>query len=183
MRSRGVLSDEQWEKIRPHLPKLSSRGRPWADNRACLEGILWVLRTGARWRDVPEPFPSGSTCWRRLKLWSEQDVWLNMWRAFLRELDDGQLLDWEECFVDGTFASAKKRGDAVGKTKRGKGTKLMVVADGQGIPVGISLHSASPAEVTLVEETLDTVQVNDAQMMRLIADKAYDSAPLRKRLA
>lgn len=108
MRSRGVLSDEQWEKIRPHLPKLSSRGRPWADNRACLEGILWVLRTGARWRDVPEPFPSGSTCWRRLKLWSEQDVWLNMWRAFLRELDDGQLLDWEECFVDGTFASAKK---------------------------------------------------------------------------
>ncbi len=59
----------------------------------------------------------------------------------------------------------------------------MVVADGQGIPVGISLHSASPAEVTLVEETLDTVQVNEAQLMRLIADKAYDSAPLRKRLA
>ena len=59
----------------------------------------------------------------------------------------------------------------------------MVVADGQGIPVGISLHSATPAEVTLVEETLDTVQVNDAQMMRLIADKAYDSAPLHKRLA
>lgn len=49
--------------------------------------------------------------------------------------------------------------------------------------MGISLHSATPAEVTLVEETLDTVQVNDAQMMRLIADKAYDSAPLRKRLA
>ena len=108
MRSHGVLSDAQWEKIYPYLPQLSSRGRPWADDRACLEGILWVLRTGARWRDVPEPFPSGSTCWRRLKLWSEQEVWLHMWRAFLRELDNGQLLDWEECFVDGTFASAKK---------------------------------------------------------------------------
>ena len=77
----------------------------------------------------------------------------------------------------------KKRGDAVGKTKRGKGTKLMVVADGQGIPVGVSLHSASPAEVTLVEETLKTVQVNGTQLTRLIADKAYDSAPLRMRLA
>ena len=58
----------------------------------------------------------------------------------------------------------------------------MVVADGQGIPVGISTHPASPAEVTLVDETLGTVQVNEAQMRRLIAEKAYDSAPLRERL-
>ncbi len=72
----------------------------------------------------------------------------------------------------------KKRGDAVGKTKRGKGTKLMVVADGQGIPVGISLHSASPAEVTLVEETLDTVQVNDAQLVRLIAETVGSKAKI-----
>jgi hypothetical protein len=55
------LTDSQWEKIRPHPPefKRSRRGgRPPADNRACFEGILWVLRSGARWKDLPEDFPS-----------------------------------------------------------------------------------------------------------------------------
>lgn len=59
----------------------------------------------------------------------------------------------------------------------------MVVADSKGIPVGISIHSASPAEVTLVEETLNSMPLKQAQPKRLIADKAYDSAPLRARLA
>ena len=102
------LSDKQWEKIEPHLPKLTSRGRPWADNRACLEGILWVLRTGARWQDLPERYPSPSTCWRRLHRWMEEEVWLTVWRAFLDELDAQGHLDWSETFVDGTFAPAKK---------------------------------------------------------------------------
>lgn len=71
--SRSVyLTDRQWSKIGPLLPKLSSWGRPWKDNRAVLEGILWILRTGARWKDLPERYPSPSTCWRRLKLWEEQ---------------------------------------------------------------------------------------------------------------
>jgi len=102
------LSDEQWDRIAPCLPKLTSRGRPWADNRACLEGILWVLRTGARWQDLPERYPSASTCWRRLNRWMEEDVWLGVWRAFLSELDEQGRLDWREAFVDGTFVPAKK---------------------------------------------------------------------------
>jgi transposase len=107
MRER-LLSDEQWKKIEPLLPKLSSRGRPWKDNRQVLEGILWVLKTGARWRDLPPEYPSPSTCWRRLQQWEEEDVWLNIWRAFLSELDQQQKLDWNESFMDGSFAPAKK---------------------------------------------------------------------------
>lgn len=76
--------------------------------------------------------------------------------------------------------ASKKGGASIGKTKRGKGTKLMVVADGKGIPLGISIHSASPAEVTLAEETLDTITTGVPK--RLIADKAYDSAALRRSL-
>jgi len=72
------LTEEQWRRIEPLLPKLESRGRPWADNRLVLEGILWVLKTGARWRDLPEQYPSASTCWRRLQLWEEEDIWLNI---------------------------------------------------------------------------------------------------------
>jgi transposase len=105
------LTDEQWKKIEPMLPKdraTRAGGRPRAANRACFEGILWVLRSGARWKDLPDKYPSPSTCWRRLRDWEEQDVWLDIWRKFLGELDEQGRLDWEETFADGSFAPAKK---------------------------------------------------------------------------
>src|SRR5271169_2216772 len=88
------------------------------------------------------------------------------------------------------FCSREKRGCGVGKTKRGKGTKWMVVVDGRGLPLGNYLHSASPAEVRLAETTLATIRVGRRHRagrprqkpLRVIADKAYDSDPLRKRL-
>jgi len=88
------------------------------------------------------------------------------------------------------FRSGEKRGAGVGKTKRGKGTKWMVVVDGRGVPLGNYLHSASPAEVKLAETTLATIRVGRShhagrprqKPTRVIADKAYDSDPLRKRL-
>lgn len=110
-RTRVQLTEAQWAKIEPLLPKFKrSRkgGRRPLDNRRVLEGILWVLRSGARWKDLPDEFPSPSTCWRRLRDWEEQDVWLDIWRAFLAELDEKGQLDWAETFADGSFAPAKK---------------------------------------------------------------------------
>ena|SRR5450759_904667 len=107
-----LLTDEQWERIGPLLPepkrRRDNRGRPWALNRACLEGILWILQTGAAWRFLPDEFPSPSTCWRRLKQWEEEGVWLEAWRALLGALDEEGLLKWDETFLDGSFAPAKK---------------------------------------------------------------------------
>ena len=107
-----LLSDEQWQLVEPLLPQLKrrrdGRGRPWATNRACLEGILWILQTGAAWRFLPDEFPSPSTCWRRLHQWEEAGVWLTAWRAMLGALDGEGLLRWEETFLDGSFAPAKK---------------------------------------------------------------------------
>ena len=88
------------------------------------------------------------------------------------------------------FRSGEKRGCGVGKTKRGKGTKWMVVVDGRGVPLGNYLHSASPAEVRLAETTLAAIRVGRThhagrprqKPLRVIADKAYDSDPLRHRL-
>ena len=107
----SMLTDKQWEKIKPHIPPRPARrkgGRPPRGDRECLEGILWVLKTGARWQDLPDVYPNPSTCWRRLKLWHETGVLRNMWRAFLSELDAAGILDWEETFVDATFIPAKK---------------------------------------------------------------------------
>jgi hypothetical protein len=81
-----------------------TRGRPPKDPRCVFEGILWVLRTGARWRDLPKDFGvSATVCWKRLALWEEQGVWLRLWRAFLGQLDQRGKLDWQECFLDGSF--------------------------------------------------------------------------------
>ncbi len=89
------------------------------------------------------------------------------------------------------FRVGEKRGPKVGKTKRGKGTKWMVVVDGEGVPLGKQLYSASPNEVRLAEETLASVRVTRRHRggrprqkpRRVIADRAYDSDPLRQRLA
>jgi transposase len=112
MPTRSVrLTDAQWAKMEPHLPRqvrTRKGGRPPIENRRVVEGILWILKTGARWRDLPGEYPSPTTCWRRLRDWAEAGVWLNLWRTYLGELDLRGRLHWENVFLDGTFAPAKK---------------------------------------------------------------------------
>ena len=102
------LTDEQWQLIAPHLPARKRMGRPRADDRRTLEGILWVLRSGARWQDLPKEFGSPTTCWRRLREWEEAGVWETLWRAILASLEAKQKLDWAQAFLDGWFVPAKK---------------------------------------------------------------------------
>jgi transposase len=143
-----------------------------------------VLRTGTRWRDLPDEYPDGSACWRRLRIWEEQGVWQAAWRKLLSMLDERRLLDWEEAFLNSMFITAKKGGSAVGKTSRGKGTKCMVAVDGRGVPVGVQLASAQIAECRLAESTLRQVKVPRpgrgrprSHLRRVIADRAMTPIP------
>ena len=105
------LTDAQWARIERLLPRERASplgGRRRIDDREVMEGILWVLRSGARWKDLPHGYPSATTCWRRLREWEDAGVWLAIWRAFLSELDDAGQLEGHEVGADGTFASAKK---------------------------------------------------------------------------
>ena len=104
----GDLTDAQWELISPMLPPPKGRGRPRADDRRTLNGILWVLRSGARWQDLPKEYGSDSTCHRRLQEWQEQGVWERIWTTFLGTLDEEGKLDWSQAFLDATFVPAKK---------------------------------------------------------------------------
>jgi len=109
---------------------------------------------------------------------------------FFKRVERAPAIAVERVLSGRQFCSGKKRGAGVGKTKRGKGTKWMVVVDGRGVPLGNYLHSASPAEVRLAETTLAAIRVGRAhhagrprqKPLRVIADKAYDSDPLRNRL-
>jgi len=105
------LTDEQWLLISDLFPVPSPDprgGRPRANVRQCLEGVLWVLRTGARWKDLPRSFPSYVTCWRRFVEWSGDGVWDKAWSRLVNQLDHEGQVDWDEGFADATFASAKK---------------------------------------------------------------------------
>jgi transposase len=118
-----TLTDEQWEKMRAHIPphpKQPRGGRPWADYRKCLEGILWIMSTGAQWKELPARYPSPSTCWRQLYEWEQTGVFIKMWRTFLAELNADDRIKWEEAFADGTFATAKKGGPRWAKPKKAK---------------------------------------------------------------
>ncbi|MEM6798686.1 MAG: transposase [Planctomycetota bacterium] len=105
------LSDEHWLLIADLFanPKPSPKGgRPMASPRACFEGVLWMLRSGARWKDLPPRFPSRSTVHRRFVEWVGDGTLERAWKRLLRKLDREGKIDWREGFADGTFAPAKK---------------------------------------------------------------------------
>lgn len=119
-KTKRVLTDEQWQRIAPHLPKHAPSvlgGRPRADDRECLEGILWVLRTGARWQDIPLDLPSGSTCWRRLQEWASQGIFEQIQAVLIADLAELGKLDLEELLADATFVRAKKGARTSGKLR------------------------------------------------------------------
>jgi len=114
MARREELTDEQWAIIEPLIPPLprrpDGRGRPWKDNREVLNGILWVLRSGARWKDLPERFPPYQTCHRRFQRWVRDGTLRRVLETLAEDLRQRGELDLSECFVDGTFVVAKKGG-------------------------------------------------------------------------
>lgn len=119
MPRREELQDGQWALIEPLLPTVQQRddgrGRPRCDNRAVLNGILWILRSGARWKDLPERFPSYQTCHRRFQQWVDDETLSKILRCLAEDLKRRGKIDVEECFIDGTFASAKKGAVELGK--------------------------------------------------------------------
>ena len=109
------LNDSQWFLIAdlfPHPPITSAGGRPRIDPRACLEGIIWVLYTGARWQDLPDWAPSESTCRRRLREWTESGLLTEVWARLVELTDELGEIDWEHLIADGTFCRAKKGGNS-----------------------------------------------------------------------
>jgi transposase len=108
------LTDAQWSLIEPLFPSPRTRrpGRPALPARDVLDGVLWVLRTGAQWYALPSQYPSYQTCHRRFQHWVRQGLFVRLLRALTKELEALGLMDLEECFVDGSFAPAKKGGSA-----------------------------------------------------------------------
>ncbi|MBX3092885.1 MAG: IS5 family transposase, partial [Cryobacterium sp.] len=121
------LTDEQWAILEPLIPALPVRadgkGRPWKSPRDVLNGVMWVLRTGAPWKDMPGRYPPYATCHRRFTSWVRDGTLERLVHALARDLRERGGLDPEEAFVDGTFAGAKKGGSASGKPSGARGPR------------------------------------------------------------
>jgi transposase len=104
---RHALTNEQWARLEPLLPPQKPKtGRPAHDHRLIVEGIRWILRTGAPWRDLPERFGPWSTVASRFYRWRKAGVWAGILAVLQSAAAEAGELDWQEHFVDGTVVRA-----------------------------------------------------------------------------
>ncbi|CAG0936243.1 hypothetical protein TFLX_05109 [Thermoflexales bacterium] len=203
------LSDSLWERIEPLLPHPKSRyrgrgkkrkpigGRPAADRRKVLTGILYVLRTGCQWNALPKEFGSGKTAHRYFQRWVRAGIFLRMWQAGLTEYDEFKGLAWKWQAADGAMTThrptpasggghgqAPLGGEKTGKnpTDRGKvGTKRSLLVDEQGMPLAIVVSGANISDGRLLDATLHAVPIErPAPAMteqHLCLDKGYSGEP------
>ena len=171
-----------WQVLSPLFEKKKSRGRPAKHAvKDILKAIVWILDTGSQWRNLPKEFPPKSTVHYWHQRWSEDGMYELMATFLAQEAYDTDLINLAQSFIDGTFIRTKGSTDRVGKTKCGKGSKLMVLVAKDGFPLSIHLESAQIHESKLVEDTLDVSFLED-NPAHITGDKAYDSDPLDERL-
>ncbi|MFB9993749.1 IS5 family transposase [Deinococcus oregonensis] len=195
---REEITDEQWQRLQPLLPSRLGLGRPYLEHRPIVSGILWVLRTGAPWRDVPERFGKWITIASRFRRWNAKGIWQQIWAALQRQADLKGQLDWSMHFVDGTVIRAHQcaagaRGgqadEALGRSRGGFSTKIHLRAEGQGKPMAFVLSGGERHESKDLQPLLETGAVIRAgrgrpriRPDRLVGDKGYSYTTVRKYL-
>jgi transposase len=121
------LTNEQWALVEAILPldkvRADGRGRPWRDRRMVFNGVLWILRTGAPWKDLPPRYGPYQTGHRRFQNWVRSGVIEKVLSALAEHLRQVGGLDLKECFVDGTFVPAKKGGDKLARPNAARAPK------------------------------------------------------------
>lgn len=179
------LTDEQLDWICERVPdaqKSPKGGRPQTNKRQAIAGIFWLLDNGAKWKDLPCCYGSKSAVHRCFQKWTGDGVFEKIIRDAGRLVERRGGFKLYECFIDGAFSPARGGGDGIGKTKAGKGVKIMIAVDAQGLPVAVTSTSASPHECTLAQGLFDFM-ITEESPRRIIGDKAYDSDKLDEELA
>ncbi|HEY1190677.1 MAG TPA: IS5 family transposase [Gemmata sp.] len=195
-----LLPDELWATIEPLLPGPKRRrfrhpGRKPLDRRKVLTGILFVLRTGIRWNDLPAELGcgSGSRCRRYLAAWHRAGVWNRLHAVLLAQLDGAGKIDWSRGAVDSSTVRALGGGTGTGPnpTDRGRpGSKHHAVVDPHGIPLAAVTTAANVPDVVALPQVADAIPAMPAKARgrrkrrprRWYGDRAYDSDPHRRRM-
>jgi transposase len=195
--AKPLLSDELWEIIEPLLPPHPPHpkgGRPPLDDRKALTGILFVLKTGIPWEDLPREMNCGCgmTCWRRLRDWQKDGTWLEIHKVLLDRLRGADEIHWSRALIDSSFVRAAYGGEGTGPSPvdRSKpGSKHHVITDADGIPLASATTAANVNDIEQMAPLFNAIppvagkaghpkQKPDA----LQGDLAYDSEPHRQGL-
>lgn len=194
-----LVTDALWQRVQPLLPPPPKRrfrfpGRKPLDYRRILTGILFVLKTGIAWDDLPAELGCGcgKTCRHYLRAWHQAGVWQKRHALLLAELNGADQIDRERALIDASFAQAPEGGEDTGPnpTDRGKaGSKHHVMTDARGVPLAATVTAAHVNEVTQVFQVLaDMPPVGGKpgpkrqEPERLQGDRGYDSEPVRQGL-
>jgi len=193
--AKPLVSDELWARIEPLLPKHASPdekgGRPPVDDRAALTGIVFVLKTGIPWEDLPQEMGCGCgmTCWRRLRDWQAAGVWDRLHELLLAELRASDKIDWSRAAVDSSSVRAVGGGEKTGPNptdRRKPGSKHHLIVDGRGVPLEVQLSAANrPGIMQLLPLVANLPAVRGkpghprSRPDKLYGDRAYDCEPAR----
>jgi transposase len=170
---RYVLTDAQWAKMEPHcLGKPTDPGRSGSNNRRFIEAVLWIVRTGSPWRDLPAHFGNWSTAFRRFSDWRKADIFVKLFQACSDEPD------LEYAMVDATIVKVHRHGQgakgglraSIGRSKGGMTTKILALTDALGNLVRFELLPGHRFDTVGVEPLIEGIEFGG-----LIADKAFDS--------
>ncbi|WP_265414968.1 IS5 family transposase [Oceanisphaera profunda] len=168
-----LLRDDQWERIEELLPgKASDRGVTALDNRKFVEAVLWIARTGAPWRDLPDFYGHWHRVYVRYSRWSHKGVWLTIMEELSKEADFEQLMSDGSIVRVHQHGAAKKKSkmQAMGKSRGGLTTKIHAAVDALGNPVRLLLTLGLASEYDQAEALLDGFTPS-----QVLADKGYDS--------
>nr|WP_139832119.1 IS5 family transposase [Mesorhizobium sp. Root552] len=174
---RSHLTDFEWRMIAPLLPN-KPRGVPRVDDRRVLNGIFWVLRSSAPWRDLPERYGPRTSCYNRFVRWRKAGVWDRLMDAITKAHDGkAQMIDTSVVRVHQQGANGKKgdRDHCLGRSRGGLTTKIHAFVDAQGRPIKLTLSAGQKSDIASAEDLI--VDLPEGAM--LLADKGYDANALR----
>lgn len=195
--AKPLVSDELWRVIERLIPKRVASpkgGRPPIDDRKALAGIIFVLKTGIPWEDLPQEMGCGCgmTCWRRLRDWQAAGVWERLHQVLLNRLREADQVDWSRATVDSASVRAVGAGEKTGPNptdRRKAGSKHHVLTDARGIPLKLSLTAAHRHDVTQLIPLVDGIPAVAGKPGHprrrpdsVYADRAYDSEAHRDEL-
>src|SRR5246500_5135553 len=173
---RYELADYEWLAIKPMLPN-KPRGVPRVNDRRVLNGIFWVLRSGAPWRDLPVNFGPYTTCYNRFVRWRRAGVWTKIMNALAGAHDAAvQMIDTSIVRVHQHGACiTRNRAQSMGRSRGGLTSKIHALVDTNGLPVRLALTAGEAHDNRLAGKLLSRLR----SKTMLLADRGYDADWIR----
>ncbi|WP_165974270.1 MULTISPECIES: IS5 family transposase [Vibrio] len=173
---RTMLTDIRWKLL---LQVMKSTGRIYdkTEHRMTFEGILYRMRTGIPWRDLPSEFGEWSTVYRRFNLWSKKGILDNLFKSL------SNMADFEWVFLDGSIVrahqhstgAATESSEQIGKSRGGNSTKIHLAVDSGGLPICFDLSEGQRHDIVHAESLVEQLD----EVNTIVCDKGYDSEPFR----